>query len=119
MEKFNIEQFNSNQKSGQYSYQINDTIITQWKSGNDTYYVQTLEPPLPDMFITKSIFFNIGVLQIKGKVFKKGEFQKGIWQYYDEHGKLIKEVNYDSAYKFSWDDIILLLKKKIFLGTNW
>ncbi|MFL9482351.1 hypothetical protein ACI6Q2_06190 [Chitinophagaceae bacterium LWZ2-11] len=111
MKKINIEAFDKNQKQGQYGFTLSDSTIV-WQSQFENGYVERVTDSETNNFYSYREYYKSGLLREIGSRFKKGEFQKGVWQYYDEHGKLIKEVNYDSAYKFSWDDIILLLKKE-------
>ncbi|WP_378298294.1 hypothetical protein [Aquimarina hainanensis] len=40
------------------------------------------------------------------------QFLKGLLKEYDEQGNLIKETNYDAPYKFTWEDILKLIKER-------
>ena len=35
-----------------------------------------------------------------------------MWYEYDTNGKLIKEINYDEGYKYSFEDVLLFCKLK-------
>ena len=59
-------------------------------------------------FITK-IFYPNNNIKFKGIYFNNG-FPKGIWYYYNEDGSFSHEVNYDTPYKFNWDNILQYCK---------
>lgn len=76
--------------------------------------------------ITK-IYYPNGIIKSKGVSSNTGRFQKGIWYEFDEEGKLIKEINYDKPYKFTFEDILKFCEKQnikiekgpILQGTGW
>jgi len=37
--------------------------------------------------------------------FIKNGFIKGVWQFFEPSGKLSHEIDYDSWYKFTWEDV--------------
>ena len=49
-------------------------------------------------------------LIVEGKKFR--DFPIGIWKEYDEKGKLIKEINQDSSYRFSIESLIEKMKRE-------
>lgn len=61
--------------------------------------------------ITKGYFKN-GKIKGKGLVFNNKTFQKGIWYEFDESGQLIKEIDYDEPYKFTFENIIEFCKNE-------
>jgi len=63
-------------------------------------------------FFTYKEFYGNGNLKLKGSAFKKGDFQSGTWIEADEKGQLVKEINYDTAYKATLDDIFEILKQE-------
>lgn len=57
----------------------------------------------------------------KGLMFNYGSAKIGIWYYYDEQGKLIKEENTDQEYTFSYGDLLKYLaaqKIPVAMGYN-
>ena len=57
----------------------------------------------------------------KGLSVNNGGFKKGIWYYFDEQGKLLKEEDNDLPFTFSFEELIKYLQKQnipISLGHN-
>ena len=52
-----------------------------------------------------------GTLVRKGLSYVQG-FQKGVWYYFDEAGRLTKEVNYDDPFKFTFEDVLMFCEKQ-------
>jgi len=52
-----------------------------------------------------------GTLVRKGLSYVQG-FQKGVWYYFDEAGRLTKEVNYDEPFKFTFEDVLMFCEKQ-------
>ena len=61
--------------------------------------------------ITKDYYPN-GIIKSKGISANIGTFQKGIWYEFDEEGKLIKEIDYDKPFKFTFEDILKFCEKE-------
>jgi antitoxin component YwqK of YwqJK toxin-antitoxin module len=57
-------------------------------------------------------FYSNGNIKLKGVSFNWFAFQKGIWYEFDEQGKLIKEIDYDKNYKFTFEDILKFCEKE-------
>ncbi|MBM0652042.1 hypothetical protein JMN10_15075 [Capnocytophaga genosp. AHN8471] len=65
-------------------------------------------PPPPAFYSQRYYYHQNGKLESKGKYFGLRSFVSiGLWQYYDENGKLIKEVNEDAKFRFWTSDKIL------------
>lgn len=56
-------------------------------------------------FIIQKIFYPNGNIKEKGLRIVKGNMYKGIWYYFDEKGKLIKTIDNDKLFSFSWEEI--------------
>lgn len=110
-EKFDIKTFNENQVNDTYSFERDDVKVEQIQTGEgqDLLYTEYEIPNAPELFFIYKEFYSNGVLKEKGKRFKQGKFQKGVWQEYDEKGKLIKETNYDTPYDFNFEQLVKLL----------
>ena len=46
----------------------------------------------------------------KGQLFYYSEF--GIWEYQDQNGKIVNQINYDTLCKFSIEDVVQKIKKE-------
>ena len=42
----------------------------------------------------------------------RNPFQKGIWYEFDEQGNLIKEMDYDKPFKFTFEDIVKFCERE-------
>ena len=73
--------------------------------GEYRYYVI---PPPPAFYYQCFCYYQNGSLKSKGKYFGlRSIVSIGIWKFYDENGKLIKEVNEDAKFRFWTSDKIL------------
>ncbi len=104
MENFNIEVFNKNKNStGNYSYILeNKAVVTQFGNSETGYFEYTREPK--SLFEKRKAFFPSGKLKLKGQVYSNF-FQAGVWYYYSRNGTLEKTIDYDSPYKFTWEQV--------------
>ena len=108
-EKFDIETFEKNKIDGEYNFVLNDTIIKQF--GGTDNYVEYLFPPPPNLFGEyKEYFYPSGKLKICMKIFPN-EFDK-TKKVYNKEGKLIEEINYDEPFKFSFNQLLELIKNE-------
>ena len=58
------------------------------------------------------VYNNNGDIKLKGIGFNGNAFQKGIWYEFDEQGNLIKEIDYDKPYKFTFEDLLKFCEKE-------
>ncbi|MFD2592285.1 hypothetical protein ACFSTE_15715, partial [Aquimarina hainanensis] len=109
MKTFDIETFEKNKIDNEYKIVTKDsTIIKQglWHSGYEEIisykgsYIQTYNK-----------YYKTGILKLTGD-FYSNDFEKGVWKEYDEQGNLIKETDYDAPYKFTWEDVLKLIKER-------
>ncbi|MEN4759605.1 hypothetical protein ABEG63_04620 [Chryseobacterium sp. C39-AII1] len=106
-EKFNIENFNKNAVRGMLELQNNgEKSLQDFQSPG--YRERNYNSD--SFFKTNKFFFNNGNIEKKGVLFNVGS-QVGIWYYFDESGKLIKEENTDEGYIFTPEDIVKYCKK--------
>ncbi len=76
--------------------------------------------------ITK-VYYPNGIIKTKGVSNNTETFQVGIWYEFDEEGKLVKEIDYDKPYKFTFEDILKFCEKEkieirkgpILQSTGW
>ena len=57
-------------------------------------------------------YYNNGNIKEKGIRFHSGPFKKGVWYEFDINGKLVKTIDYDQFYKFTFEDVLLFCEKK-------
>jgi hypothetical protein len=112
MEHFNIKDYENLKKDPEFSNKINDNQyilddkrIRIWF---DDEIIKVEEASKTSPYeIHKTFYAKNKSLKYSVKLFY--DFQIGVWLYYNEQGKLLKETNSDLPYKFSIED----LKKKM------
>ncbi len=112
MERYDMEQHKVlGKKPTQIIYKKRgDTIIYMSGFDNGGFYLEF--PPPPSYFIIRKDFYPNGLLESKGK--RMGQnLRIGIWQFYDKHGNLIKEVDEDGKFgAIKPEQILQFLDKK-------
>lgn len=104
MEKFDKEQFDSNKVDGEYTFTLKDSsTVRQMENIARLEYVEEIMEYKTPFSKVKVYFMNSGNLKISGERFYETEI--GIWKYYDETGKLIKQTDWDAAFKFTLEDL--------------
>ncbi|MFC5045099.1 hypothetical protein [Aquimarina hainanensis] len=109
MKTFDVEQFNKNKINNRYTYISKDSTKVEqstWQFG----YEETITKQ-NDFFQVYNKYYKDGTLKVTGEFFPD-DFLKGIWKEYDEQGNLVKETDYDAPYKFTWEDILKLIKER-------
>ncbi|WP_115644241.1 hypothetical protein [Bergeyella zoohelcum] len=100
-EKFDIDDFNKNSIRG--SLLISRKDITILKDRQSYGFIkQTYKN---DIFCINHIYYKSGNIREKGIEFNEGS-PIGIWYYYDESGKLIKEEDTDIGYDFGPMEVV-------------
>lgn len=107
-EKFDIETFRKHQQNGLYEVDMGDTQVSEFSYADG--YVEEITHTDQLLKLTKDFYKN-GTIKQKGLTFIKGGFMMGVWQFFDSSGKLVHETNYDSWYKFTWDDLRSFLRE--------
>jgi hypothetical protein len=111
METFNVEEFKKNAIGGVYNKTINDgTQINQFGNTSSGFVENII--PAKGWFYEQRQFYGNGLLKAKGKLFRRGDFKAGIWLTFDDKGNKTEEVNYDSNFKLSLEDVFDIIKKK-------
>lgn len=110
MKTFDIETFEKNKNDiNEYSFFIKDSVNIFQKKRHSEY---------KEVIKNKGSYFEIiNRYYFSGKIkstslFFPNQFLKGIMKEYDEQGNLVKEINYDAPYKFTWEDILFFIKKR-------
>lgn len=99
----NIDIHNTNE----YLYDGSYIEMLSVKAGK--YYRKTYKNSY--FTISKSYYVN-GIIKRKGVMNNTQTFQVGIWYEFDEEGKLIKKIDYDQPFKFTFEDIIKFCQKE-------
>ena len=110
MKKFNIESFNRNKNQfNKHSDTLaNGTFIERREKKQAYYEVIRLKG---DYFQEINWYYKNGNLKSHGFNFHPN-FKKGIWKEYDEQGHLIKEIDYDKGFNYTWEDLLKFLKER-------
>lgn len=107
-EKFDIEAFNKHQQSNSYEVDLKDSHVSQFSYADG--YVEEITYK-GQLFKRTKDFYKNGNIKQQGLTFIKGEFMKGVWQFFDSSGNLSHEIDYDSWYKFTWEDVQRFLRE--------
>ncbi|GEN69549.1 hypothetical protein CRH01_41170 [Chryseobacterium rhizosphaerae] len=112
-EKFDNIRYNElhqNKSSSVYEKLNDGTIIERIKIKSGSAYYES--PPKSYFMIFKD-FYPSDNIRKKGLKFNVwGGFQKGTWYEFDEKGNLIKEIDYDKPYQFTFEDILRFCEKE-------
>jgi hypothetical protein len=115
--RFDIETFNKNNKSGTYEYIHDNLIITQEDWENQ--YVEYIKPVGKFYNILNTYYLN-GNLKKHGIRLNEG-FKIKTWEYYDEQGNLIKEIDEDADFKdipYDYNKVFLWLDKNGYINIK-
>ncbi len=109
IDTFDIETFNKNKVNDEYNFVLdNGTKFRQTSS--ESSYSEYITPPKPELFIEFRGYYKNGSLK-RYSIRYPNNFQK-IRKEYDETGKLIEAINYDIPFKFTFEQLLALLKKE-------
>jgi len=108
-EKFDIEKFEKNKINNECNFILEDgTTVRQ--TGDENNYIEYIMPPKPNL------------IEIYRQFYKSGKLQRHILSFpndflilkkeYDENGNLTEEINYDTPYKFTFEQLLELIKKE-------
>ena len=121
--KFDIDAFNKNrQERDSYKFIWNNMEITQSKWKNE--YVEYIKPVGKFYNIYNEYYLN-GNLKVHGICLIDGFSINGMrikkWEYYDEQGNLIKEIDEDAKFgnvPFDYNRVFLWLDKKGYISIE-
>lgn len=106
-EKFDVEAFKSNAVRGTHFMITNVYTLRQDKQSKG--YLQG-EYINSSFFKLNKFFYSDGNIESKGLLFNEGS-PIGIWYYFDESGKLVKEENTDEGYGFTPEKVVRYCEK--------
>jgi|UPI0006477DA1 hypothetical protein len=101
-EKFDVKKFNEVSVRGYYKLDKGDHVFIQdFQSPGyrELEYIQS------SYFKIVVFFYENGGVEKKGLLFNEGS-PIGIWYYFDESGKLVKEENTDEGYSFTPENVV-------------
>ena len=103
-----------------YSWSFTENDTKTQLSGSTRNGITVWEtPPSPVFFQIYKQYYPNGYLKLKGKRMGGGATMVGIWEYYDETGKLIKKVDEDAKFgKFDYNKLLLFLHQKEHLNLE-
>ncbi|KUJ60505.1 hypothetical protein AR687_17180 [Flavobacteriaceae bacterium CRH] len=115
MEYFDISKYKVLEVDDKYSSSGKDLYLKDDKLRIKILYlndvIQIEETSIENKFQLIKVFFESNKsLKIVGSKFYN--FSIGKWEYYDEKGQLIKEINYDLDYKLTINDLAKNMKDK-------
>ncbi|MDH7464177.1 hypothetical protein QEG73_22965 [Chitinophagaceae bacterium 26-R-25] len=117
IEKFDFEEYNK-RKSALHRVKGSDGTIVKMDFDNESGGDYYITPPQPSFITIRKIFYKNGVIEMKGK--QIGTYVDiGIWQYFNENGKLIKEEDEDKKFgKIKPDDILRFMEKENYINLS-
>ena len=62
-------------------------------------------------FKIRKFFYPNGNIKEKGLYIVSGGFNKGIWYYFNQDGKLTEITDYDKKFKYSWEEVEKFMEK--------
>ncbi|CAA0194830.1 conserved hypothetical protein [Tenacibaculum maritimum] len=109
--QFDIPTFEKNKNDKDiYKYTLLDGYTYEESSGlSDNNYIRI---KFKDRENFKHFFryFPNGKLKIQGSYYEN-KFNSGLWNHYNIKGELIKQIDYDAPFTYSWEDITAYLAK--------
>lgn len=114
MEKFDRNQFMTNQVDGEYTYMSSlGKKIHQFENAESEEYIEETLDTISPYSIIRVFFKSSGNLKVRGERFY--QMPIGIWEYFDEAENPVKQTNWDIPYKFTVND---LAKKMLASDVN-
>jgi antitoxin component YwqK of YwqJK toxin-antitoxin module len=120
-EKFDIDKFSKSTKKETdvvREFLPNGNYIEMSMANSGKYYTESYKG---SYFMLSKSYYPNGNIKHKGIMFNVpwgAPFQKGIWYEFDENGKLIKEVDYDKPYKYTFEDILKFCEEEVIPVTK-
>jgi hypothetical protein len=108
-EKFDIGTFEKNSIDNTCSFKLEDGSLVTLELDEDFYY-KTLIPILPKLFTEEKRYYKSGLLESILVKFPNN-FIISLVEY-DKEGKLINKINYDSPFKFNFEQLIRLIENE-------
>ncbi len=109
MKTFDIETFEKNKIGNEYNTILKDSTVVKQRKMQFDYY--EIIKPKNSYFQTRNRYYSNGKLKSTVQDFPN-DFLAGVMKEYDQQGNLIKETDYDKPYKFTFKDVLKVIKKR-------
>lgn len=110
-DSFDLEYFLTHEEGGMASYKEGLTTIKLLEFG-DTY-IKQVEPDYPRMVCTQTTFHHESLtLKEKGQYLKHSGVEIGVWNTYDDKGRLIKSEDMDEHFPITWVQLEAILEDR-------
>ena len=109
METFDKLQFDKKKINGEYNFVLDDgKVVRQMENPKRSEYTELISDPIKPYSMVNVYFMPSGRLKIKG--FKFYDMPIHVWKYYDESGGQTKEMNWDTPFKLSIEELAKIMK---------
>lgn len=109
MEKFNTKRFQENKINGEFEFSLSDgSHVRQMEDDSSGDYTEEISNSKDAFSKIRLYFISNGNIKTVGEKFYN--FPIGVWHYYDENGKIINQINWESGYKFTLTDLAKKMK---------
>ncbi|WP_238527902.1 hypothetical protein [Aquimarina agarivorans] len=109
-EKFDIATFEKNKINTEYNFVLDDGTKVRQVEGENDYSVYEYPAP-PELFMTFKRFYKSNKSLEQHVIRFPNRFLKKRLEY-DKEGKLVEAVDYDKPFKFSFEQLLELIKKE-------
>lgn len=112
--RLDIQTFEKHQADGAWRYTDANGNEVFVQKESDEYWESITNKG--DRFTRRNNYYLNGRLKFAGQYFHDNGFNKGIWTYYDQNGKVIRTEDQDAPFKpYPWEKVLAYLKKN---GVN-
>jgi hypothetical protein len=107
--KFDVEAFNKNKNESDYWCFMDQDGYNVVQYGSDRFV--ELRKKQGDLFEEYRVFYSDGSLKEEKQCFINDGFFKGKGYLYNPAGMLVEVIDYDAPYKYTWENVLLFVKK--------
>ena len=111
MELFNIQKYNNNKNEfGKYYVQDDENvkIFQMWDNYDKEYNEFTFI--YKQYYCELKAYYPSGRLKYKGKMYEPGNFRIGVWEHYDDEGRLTLAEDYDKKEKVGYKKALEIVR---------
>lgn len=109
-ERFDEAKFGHLIKSGNYRGALNEDYFIELLRGKEELYYYLYH--VDSYFKLTRAYFANGNIKFKGLHFNYHSFPKGVWRFFNEQGEVIREVDYDAPFQFTFEDVLRFCEKE-------
>lgn len=108
---FDFIYYITNKKYGSACYRDGQNTVYLFEF--DGTYVKQIEPDFPNMVCYQTLYsYDTLKPKVRGQYLKYGSVSIGVWEYFDENGKLNYTVDMDKDFPIKWSQLEKILKDK-------